>query len=161
MTAPRLVVLALAASACGFSYAPISDDEVANLGIRQGLAGHAALHSGDCMPGAGLSGNCRYEALKRNLWIIPRERAAALTPAQLANAGNLDPQAIGASVVGLSSGTYGVELPAGTYLPLLIDGSAGLCSSGMPYGVGDASCPVAVETGRVTKLDVVLDQATY
>jgi hypothetical protein len=61
-------------------------------------------------------------------------------------------------VTDLSAGRYGIELPEGDFVPLIVDGLCANC----PRNVfeGDMCAPVSVRAASVTKLDVVLDRAT-
>jgi hypothetical protein len=78
MSAPALALLTAILAVCGSSnggFAPITDDEVSALGLRQGLAGDSALRSGDCMPGPDVASSCRYSPLTAELWILPAANA--------------------------------------------------------------------------------------
>lgn len=147
--------------ACGGGFQPISDDEVARLGLTEGVAGNAAMRVGNCMPG--VSGACRYEDLEAVLWLVPEANASTLKASpeegcDLALAG-VSPGSVGATTAELASGQYGVQVPPGLYAPVIVQPSGcGSCISLTNQGSTRCSL-VAVEPSKVTKLDVVLDRA--
>ena len=62
---PALLLSLLLSSCASEGFTPITDEEIAALGLTEGVAGNAALKTGNCMPGE--SDACRHEPLVATL----------------------------------------------------------------------------------------------
>ena len=157
------LLLSLVLPACASEgFTPITDEEITELGLTEGLAGNTAVKTGNCMPGE--SKDCAYEPLSATLWVVPEANASSLPggtpPCDVAAAGH-QPGEFGALTAALESGRYGLEVGPGRYLPLVVEPDG--CGTCVSRKSDDPSLCASVEVaaGEVTKLDVLVDRAVH
>lgn len=168
-----LLLLSALATGCADDFHPITDDEVAALGLTQGVAGNTAKKVGNCQPSVGgLSSSCKHEPLDAALWLIPEAKADTFPDAPLGSRCQVDvahrqsTEADALVVASLLSGRFGLEASPGRYMPLIVEADGcGSCLGALNGGIpgGDVhTCPtVEVAAGKVTKMDVLLERAAY
>lgn len=146
-------------------FTPITDDQVAALGLTQGVAGNTAKRIGDCMPGPPPNTSCQDVPLDASLWLVPEAKADAFT---FDHSGARcfiqvgQPTDVDAIVVtNLESGRYGLEVDAGRYMPMIVEANG--CGTCVRMSVNDtyACTLIEVEPAKVTKLDLLLDKASH
>lgn len=147
---------------------PLTEAEARNLGLSQGIAGRAAMRSGDCMPGMGFR-TCAVVRVPMELVAFPADALVAasgeceqgvsatswrsfqlLSDAQPAARANLAKVEV-----------YQLPLEPGSYQLLLVDeNGCAACSRASPDS--ERLClPTDVEPSRITLFDVFLDDAVY
>lgn len=172
----RAPVLALAGVAilfgpCGLPELPerSTEQELGSHGIDQGLAGKAAVRTGDCMPGCGLR-TCSIQRVPLELRVFEAEPRLQITldPAHECRRpfGHLsvvwpeDPPVVAGSVWLGDKDQYALELAPGSYQSVMVDDAGcGTCAE-EEDGDGGIRCRTfEISPGEIRPGDVLMNWA--
>lgn len=150
---------------------PITDEEVAALGLTQGVAGRSAVRQGTCGPACAVGG-CQVVPVDLSLRVLPPDPLLRLpTDAsqtctlrmQTSNplvGFHMEPVTPLAEVALGGKKSYAVGLDVGAYqLVLVDDAGCGICLASEFDGGVETCSRVSVSAGGVTKTDVLLNVA--
>ena len=152
---------------------PLTDEEVAALGITQGLAGRAVLRDGSCMPGCSPE-PCHLERVPLTLHVLPGD-PAIVVPQDSPESCMIDigetklpgfkvsEPALADSIAALDlskDDVFSIQLDPGTYQLLLVDEAGCAFCWGTEIDGGIATCNrIHVEAESVTRKYIYINAA--